>query len=65
MSNELLAVLITVTAAYFSVLLVVALAILVLVYRMSRKQEAGDAAIYLQGQRIQSVLREMRESLRQ
>jgi hypothetical protein len=35
-----------------------------MLYRIGRKQEADDAALYLQGRRIQEVLREMREELR-
>jgi hypothetical protein len=56
---ELLAVL--VTASFQSILIVIGL---VMLYRLSNKQQADDAALYLQGRRIQEVLREMREELR-
>ena len=59
MSIELLAVLLT--AGLQGVLILIALAML---YRIGQKQEADNAAMYLQGRRIQEVLREMREELR-
>jgi hypothetical protein len=60
MSYELIAILIT--AAFQSALLIVAI---VLLYRIGIKQEADDAALFLQGRNIQTLLHEMRESLRQ
>jgi hypothetical protein len=33
-------------------------------YRMNSKMTADDAALYLQGRRVEDVLKEMRESLR-
>lgn len=59
MSIELIAVLLT--AGFQSILIVIAL---VMLYRMSTKQQADTAALYLQGRRIQEVVREMREELR-
>jgi hypothetical protein len=59
MSIELITVLLT--AALQSILIIIAL---VMVYRMSQKQEADKAALYLQGRRIQEIMREMREELR-
>jgi hypothetical protein len=35
-----------------------------MVYQMSEKMAADNAAIFLQGRRIDDVLKEMRESLR-
>ena len=58
MSIELLAVL--PTAGLQSILILIGL---VMLYRMSNKQTADDAALYLQGHRIEEVMREMRESL--
>jgi hypothetical protein len=59
LSIELVAVL--VTAGFQSILILIGL---VMLYRLSNKQQADDAALYLQGRRIQEVLREMREELR-
>jgi hypothetical protein len=59
MSIELLAVLLT--ASFHSILVIIAL---VMLYRIGRKQDADDAAIYLEERRIREVLREMREELR-
>jgi hypothetical protein len=59
MSIELIAVLLT--ASFQSVLIIIAL---VMLYRMSSKHEADNAALYLQGRRIQEIVREMREELR-
>jgi hypothetical protein len=56
---QLMAVL--VTAGLQSILILIGL---VMLYRLSNKQQADDAALYLQGRRIQEVLREMREELR-
>lgn len=56
---QLMAVL--VTAGFQSILILIGLAML---YRLSNKQQADDAALYLHGRRIQEVLREMREELR-
>jgi len=56
---ELMAV--VVTAGFQSILILIGL---VMLYRLSNKQQADDAALYLQGRRIQEVLREMREELR-
>jgi hypothetical protein len=66
MSVELVAVLIT--AGFQAALLAAALVLIVYVARITRevrdKQIADDAALYLQGRRIEEVIREMRESLR-
>ena len=66
MSVELIAI--PITAAFRSALLAAALAMLVYVARITGevgdKQAADDAAIFLQGRRIEEVIREMRESLR-
>jgi hypothetical protein len=35
-----------------------------MLYRMWSKMDAGDAALYLQGRRVEDVLREMRAELR-
>jgi hypothetical protein len=62
MSVELIAIL--VTAGFQSALLAVALVMLLSVARIAReagdKQVADDAALYLQGRRIEKVIREMR-----
>ncbi len=58
MSIELLAIL--ATAAFQSILILIAL---VMLYRIGQMQEADNAALYLQGRRIQEVVREMREEL--
>jgi len=59
MSIELIAVLGTVS--FESILILIGL---IMLYRMGNKQEADNSALYLQGRRIQEVLREMREELR-
>ena len=58
MSLELAAVLVT-SLVEIAVLAFVSS----LVYRTRDKMEADDAALYLQGRRIQEVLREMRAEL--
>jgi hypothetical protein len=55
---QLMAVL--VTAGFQSILILIGL---VMLYRLSNKQQADDAALYLHGRRIREVLREMREEL--
>jgi hypothetical protein len=58
MSPELIAILLT------SLLEMGGLVVLgTMLYRMWGKMEADDASIYLQGRRIEEVLREMREEL--
>lgn len=57
MSFDLLAVLLT--AGFQSILILIGL---VMFHRMSNKPTAGDAALFLQGRRIEE---EMRESLRE
>ncbi len=62
MSLELIAILaILITAAFQSAILGT---VAVMVYRMSSKQTADDAALYLQGRKLEEAIREMRESLR-
>ena len=59
MSTELLAILIT------STIQVAGLVILgTMLLRMGRKMDADDAALFLQGRRVEEVIREMRETLR-
>jgi len=58
MSLELLAIL--ATAAFQAVGIVI---LGVMLYRMSNKQFADNAALFLQGRRLEHALREMRESL--
>lgn len=59
MSPELVAILVT------SVLEMGGLVVLgVILYRIWGKMEADDAALYLQGRRIEEILREMRGELR-
>jgi len=59
MSPELIAIL--VTALIQSAML---FGIGVMIWRMSTKQIADDAAIYLQGKQINDVLRQMREEMK-
>jgi hypothetical protein len=59
MSIELIAVL--VTAGFQSILILIGF---VMLYRLSNKQQADDAALYFQGCRFQEMLREMQEELR-
>jgi hypothetical protein len=59
MSPELIAIL--VTALLQSAMLV---AIVVMIRRVSTKQIADDAAIFLQGRKVEETLKEMREFLR-
>jgi hypothetical protein len=59
MSTELLAILVT------STIQIGGLVILgTMLLRMGRKVDADDAALFLQGRRIEEVIREMRETLR-
>ena len=59
MSTELLAILIT------STIQIAGLVILgTMLLRMGRKMDADDAALFLQGRRVEEVIREMRETLR-
>ena len=59
MSPELLAILVT------SILEMGGLVVLgVILYRIWGKMEADDAALYLQGRRVEEILREMRSELR-
>jgi hypothetical protein len=59
MSTELLAILVT------STIQIAGLVILgTMLLRMGRKVDADDAALYLQGRRVEEVIREMRETLR-
>ena len=59
MTPELLAILIT------STIQIAGLVILgTMLLRMGRKMDADDAALFLQGRRVEEVIREMRETLR-
>jgi hypothetical protein len=59
MTPELLAILIT------STIQIVGLVILgTMLLRMGQKMDADDAALVLQGRRVEEVIREMRETLR-
>ena len=59
MTPELLAILIT------STIQIGGLVILgTMLLRMGRKMDADDAALFLQGRRVEEVIREMRETLR-
>ncbi len=59
MSTELLAILIT------STIQIGGLVILgTILLRVGRKMDADDAALFLQGRRVEEVIREMRETLR-
>ncbi len=59
MSTELLAILIA------STIQIAGLVILgTMLLRMGQKIDADDAAFFLQGRRVEEVLREMRETLR-
>jgi hypothetical protein len=59
MSIELIA---TLTVGVFQAILVI---VALVMLRQNRiKQDADDAALYLQGRRIQEILREMRQELR-
>jgi hypothetical protein len=60
MSIELLAVLLA--AGFQGILILIGL---VMLYRISNKQTADDAVLYLRGRRIEEAMREMRESLRE
>jgi hypothetical protein len=66
MSGELIAILIT--AGFQAALLAAALVMLVQVagitHEVRDNQIADDGAIFLQGRRIEEIIREMRESLR-
>jgi hypothetical protein len=59
MSTELLAILI---ASTFQIAGLVILGTMLL--RMGQKMDADDAALFLQGRRVEEVIREMRETLR-
>lgn len=59
MSAELLAILITSTIQIAGLLILGTM-----MFRMGRKMDADDAALFLQGRRVEEVLREMRETLR-
>ncbi len=56
MSPELLAILIAIVAVVVTSLIEVTM-----LYRMYTKMSADDAAIYLQGRRVQEVLERMRQ----
>ncbi len=56
MSTELLAMLIAIVAVVVTSLIEVTM-----LYRMYTKMSADDAAIYLQGRRVQEVLERMRQ----
>ena len=56
MSTELLAILIAIVAVVVTSLIEVTM-----LYRMYTKMSADDAAIYLQGRRVQEVLERMRQ----
>jgi hypothetical protein len=59
MSTELLAILIA------STIQIAGLVILgTMLLRMGQKMDADDAALFLQGRRVEEVIREMRETLR-
>lgn len=60
MGIELLAVLLS--AAFQSILILIGQLML---HRTRNKQTADDAALYLQGRRIEDDMREMRESLQE
>jgi hypothetical protein len=63
MSTELLAILIT--SAFQLAVAVAGFVILgTMLRRMSEKMDADDAALFLQGRRVDEVIREMRETLR-
>jgi hypothetical protein len=63
MSTELLAILIT--SAFQLAVAVAGFVILgTMLRRMSGKMDADDAAMFLQGRRVEEVIREMRETLR-
>jgi uncharacterized membrane protein YfbV (UPF0208 family) len=62
MSAELLAILIT--AAFQLVVAVAGFVILGTMLRTIGKVDADDAAMFLQGRRVEEVIREMRETLR-
>jgi len=56
LSTELLAILIAIVAVVVTSLIEVTM-----LYRMYTKMSADDAAIYLQGRRVQEVLERMRQ----
>ena len=59
MSTELLAILIA------STIQIAGLVILgTMLLRVGQKMDADDAALFLQGRRVEEVIREMRETLR-
>ena len=63
MSTELLAILIT--SAFQLAVAVGGFVILgTMLRRMGEKMDADDAALFLQGRRVDEVIREMRETLR-
>ena len=63
MSTELLAILIATTVQL--AIAVTGFVILgIMLHRMGEKMDADDTALFLQGRRVEEVIREMRETLR-